>query len=72
MKKLRIWKLGSLEYNIVPSKESVELFRSFIENNEVTDIIWSPDVELLEVDLEDDDINLVVDGVKFSKGEENA
>lgn len=72
MKKLRIWKLGSLEYNIVPSKESVELFRSFIENNEVTDIIWSPDVELLEVDLEDDDTNLVVDGVKFSKGEENA
>lgn len=42
---LRIFKLGSLEHGISPTKEAVEQLAESLKAG-VTDIIWGPDIEV--------------------------
>lgn len=54
MKKIRLWKLGSLEYKISPTQETASKLCDILsslkdENGNFTDIIWGPDIEVLEI-----------------------
>lgn len=46
--KIRLWKLGSLEHNIIPSKEAFEKFMEALSNvpddGTPADIVWNPAV----------------------------
>lgn len=49
MKQIRLWKLGSLEKCIFPTREGVEKLISLINTEEPDknlDIIWGPDLQL--------------------------
>lgn len=53
--KIRLWKLGSLEHKIIPTKESINEFRKLLKDNltdEVVDIVWGPEVECEVIDTE--------------------
>jgi hypothetical protein len=52
MNKIRLWKLGSLEHKIAPSKKAAEQLRCVLDNikkDETTDIIWGPDISVIEI-----------------------
>ncbi len=59
MTKYRLWKLGSLEHKIVPTKDALEKLRKIIAGihpGGVTDIVWGPDITLQEFGDADEDI----------------
>jgi hypothetical protein len=46
---IRLWKLGSLDHKVMPTKESFEHLRKILENWDgvsTIDIIWGPDLKL--------------------------
>lgn len=43
---IRVWKLGSLEHRILPTKEGVDKLAAILETKDLTDIIWGPDLEV--------------------------
>lgn len=48
---VRLWKLGSLEYKIIPNQAVIEKLASVLVNGVgggIVDLIWGPDIELLE------------------------
>ena len=47
--KVRVWKLGSLEHNIPPHIKAVKALKKMLKEG-VTDIIWGPDIEIIEVE----------------------
>lgn len=50
--KIRLWKLGSLEHKLLPSQEAVNKLREIIKQidwNDNADIIWGPDIEVVEL-----------------------
>lgn len=52
MKKIRLWKLGSLEHKIYPTREAINKLRDILNKNEdLTDLVWGPEisVEMYEV-----------------------
>jgi hypothetical protein len=52
--KIRIFKLGNIEHKIAPSPAMAEKLSELLQNNVgagVTDIIWGPDIEILETDV---------------------
>ena len=71
-KKIRIWKLGSLEYRIFPSEEAArrlnDILTSFSakHDDEIQDIIWGPDLEVLEVGVDDAIEDYVVEKMETS------
>ena len=53
MKKIRLWKLGSLENHIIPSKDSIETLKKLIDEkvgieDDVVNIVWGPDLTIEE------------------------
>ena len=64
-KKIRIWKLGSLEHQLIPTTKTFEKFTQLLlaayEHDGDSDIVWTPDVEMFEVQLDKDD-NFLLDG----------
>jgi hypothetical protein len=53
-KKIRLWKLGSLEHKIVPTQEAIQTLREILQEcedsqKEVVDIIWGPAIEVQEI-----------------------
>lgn len=62
--KIALWKLGSLEHKILPSKQSIQKFKSVLaenaENpiNDIVHIVWGDDISLTYVDAE---TNVVVE-----------
>ena len=61
-KKIRVWNLADLDYKITPSQEMVEKFSALLEQankGEITDIVWSGPLSVMEVDLSEgeDQIN---------------
>ncbi len=58
MSKIRLWKLGSLEYSLAPTKEAVaklaEILKG-IKEGEDFDLIWGPDIRVELLDGADED-----------------
>lgn len=55
LSKIRVWKLGNLEHKILPTDVAVNNLDSIIANNVgggTVDIIWGPDIELLETNTD--------------------
>lgn len=53
---IRVWKLGSLEHMIIPTKESIEKFKetlSEVIKNGGGDIVWGPELSVEIVEVED-------------------
>lgn len=57
MKKFRVWKLGSLEHKIYPSKEAADKLEKILKDalgeEGVKDIIWGPDLSVHEIGGDD-------------------
>ncbi len=53
MSKIRLWQLGSLEYQIAPTKKAASKLRELLESRidgEDLDLIWGPDLKVTEFD----------------------
>ena len=63
MKKIRIWKLGSLEHKVVPSAESMakleEILNSQDDGGEL-ELIWGPDIDTKEIVFEDNEDSCIM------------
>lgn len=66
---IRLWKLGSLEHNIYPSKKAVKKLREAIEadNEGVLDLIWGPDLTV-EI-IPDEGENFILKPVRTEDGD---
>lgn len=54
--KIRLWKLGSLDPLIVPSRENIERFKEVLKDAKeegVVDLVWGPDVDCQIIDVDD-------------------
>jgi hypothetical protein len=55
MNKIRLWKLGSLEHNITPTREAVKRLEEALKKNlsidsdGVVDIVWGPDISIIDI-----------------------
>ena len=62
--KIRLWKLGSLEHNLVPTKEGIDKLRNIlkegIKNGGELEIVWGPEIHCELVEIEDDVKNYIV------------
>lgn len=50
IKNIRVWKLGSLEHQLYPSEQAVKKLADILKevfDDDSTDIIWGPDIELI-------------------------
>ncbi len=60
---IRIWKLGSLEHKVLPTKEAAEMLTKFLEMHEkgtVEDLIWGPDIDVQIIpDSDDENIDVL-------------
>lgn len=61
MKKIRVWKLGSLEHGIYPSDVAFDKLTKLLQlvyekEDGTVDLIWGPDLEVFEIPLEPDGI----------------
>lgn len=67
---IRLWKLGSLEHKIAPTKEAIEMLKGILEEcedsqRERCDIIWGPAIHVQEIGGVGDPIeNYVVEEIK--------
>jgi hypothetical protein len=57
IKKIRIWRLGSLEHRIVPTPKAMNRLTKILQdklpaNPEVLDIVWGPELTIEEITLE--------------------
>lgn len=60
--RIRLWKLGSLEHKVWPKTESLDkltLMLSKWDGKDDLDIIWGPDLELISVESNNDDIDVI-------------
>lgn len=50
MAKIRLWKLGSLEHQLLPSEKAIQtlhdILQSVDENAKTADIIWGPEISV--------------------------
>lgn len=51
--KVRLWKLGSLEYQVVPTKASIKKLEAAVkeatkDEKDVINFVWGPDLEIQE------------------------
>jgi hypothetical protein len=62
-RRLRIWKLGSLEHKVFPTGEAIralaEMLANTIDGGDI-DIIWGPDISCEEHYLSDEDISVIL------------
>lgn len=78
MKKIRLWRLGSLEHKIIPTKEAVEKLRNILiqaQDEELTDLVWGPELSVEMYEISDKVENYLVNGegklVKIERVEED-
>lgn len=74
MSKVRLWTLGSLEHRIAPTREGAEKLAHILsqidsKSDDVTDIIWGPDLSVKVVEGESDEVVLMEEelAVEFLK-----
>lgn len=53
--KVRLWKLGSLEYQIIPSKTTLKKLEAAVkeatkDEKDVINFVWGPELEIQEFD----------------------
>jgi len=51
-KKIRLWKLGSLEHKVAPTVQAAERLADILrsEDSGYLDIVWGPDIDVIVVD----------------------
>ena len=55
VKKIRVWKLGSLEHKVTPTRQAVEKLSQQLESIRLSDedgyhdLIWGPDIQVIEI-----------------------
>ena len=57
MSKIRLWQLGSLEYQIAPTKKAASKLRELLESRidgEDLDLIWGPDLKVTTIEGDED------------------
>lgn len=64
--KIRLWKLGSLEHNVYPTKESINNLKTKLveikaSEEDIFDLIWGPEVSLEIIDIDCSVEDYVVD-----------
>lgn len=55
---MRVWKLGNLDKGIFPTDAAIKKLGEALKDEELTDLIWGPDLEVINVP--DDGGNLVM------------
>jgi hypothetical protein len=62
--KIRLWRLGSLEHKILPTRASIQRFRDMLkectEKDGEYDLVWGPEITVELVEIEDDVKNYIV------------
>lgn len=53
---MRVWKLGNLEKGIFPSEKAVENLQAILNDDNLTDLIWGPDLEVINVPDDGNDV----------------
>ncbi len=63
MGKIRVWKLGSLEHNIMPTDKTIGKLAEILQKNNgtLTDLIWGPEIDVQVVEEGELDIIAVPD-----------
>lgn len=54
--KIFLWKLGSLEQKIFPTKAAIENFKqvlSQLKDDKLNHIVWGPDIDVKIIEIED-------------------
>lgn len=56
--KIRLWKLGSLEHGVIPTKQAITKLRLAVEKltkeeKDVLNFVWGPDITVQEFEFED-------------------
>lgn len=74
MKKLRIWKLGNAQYGRYPNIAMCEKFAQLLKAahekaDGIVDIVWGPDLEVIEVPLEGEGAILTNEDIVVSADE---
>lgn len=46
---MRVWKLGNIEKGLYPSDAAVENLKKLLEEDNLTDLVWGPDLEVINV-----------------------
>jgi hypothetical protein len=67
---IRVWKLRSLEHQILPTRKAIETLAELLSKvgaGGVTDIIWGPDIECFTVN--GDGVNKILTPVQLESGE---
>lgn len=62
-KVLRVWKLGSLEHNLFPTEQAISKLETIIskwDKSSTLDLIWGPDIEVLQFSLDGKDLPDIV------------
>lgn len=60
--RIRIWKLGSLEYKIMPSVQAIRTLSQILMGNqdqEVLDIVWDPAITVQEIEITPGGVDVV-------------
>lgn len=59
--KIRLWKLGSLEHKLYPSSEAISKLAKILSKptDGDLDIIWGPDLEVISVEGNPEDIDII-------------
>lgn len=67
--KIRLWRLGSLEHNLIPTKGSIDKLRRILSENikdGVVNIVWGPELDVVELgcEVETIDMDKIEDKIK--------
>lgn len=73
--KIRVWKLGSIEHNILPNAAAIDKFKNTLQetiNNGGGDIIWGPDISVEMFELDQDVKNYILKDGKLELVEKSS
>jgi hypothetical protein len=72
MKTIRLWKIGSMEHNILPNKAMIEKVTKLVKNinestDQIEDIVWGPELSLSIYHVNGDADDYIVENGKLVK-----
>jgi hypothetical protein len=64
--KFRLWRLGSLEHKIYPTREHIEKFKEALKHSLETgeDLVWGPEISYDLIEVDDVQDFILTDNVK--------
>ena len=65
-----IWKLGSLEHKILPTRAAVDKLRNIlaknIDSNEDMHLVWGPELSVEVIEIGEDDLGVLSNRILFN------